>query len=379
MNKFWPFTFNFFLFAAGASVLPFMVLYYQELGFSGSQIGIITGITPLITFFIAPLWAGVADTTGRHRLIMSIAILGGAGSLILYPFLNSFLPVLLIAVVFNFFLAPVVPFADSASMFMLADEKEKYGRIRLGGTIGYGLAAAIVGGLVQNFTLRIVFWGSAILLMIALLISQKLLYGKTKTDRPSWGGVRIILSNPRWLLFLSLAFVGGLGLAAFNNYFFPYLKEVGASESMMGLAITIGTISEIPILFFGNKLIKHFKAYGLLMLAMVVTGLRLILFAFVKSTALVLFIQLSGGLTFAAFWIAGVSFADEHAPAGMHTTSQGLFGAMVMGIGTAVGGFIGGLLLESIGGRGLYLTFGIATLISIGFIALIYRQLPEEA
>jgi PPP family 3-phenylpropionic acid transporter len=378
MNKFWPFTFNILLFSAGASVLPFMVLYYQELGFTGAQIGVITGITPLITFFIAPLWSGIADTTGRHRLIMSFALLGGAVSLSLYPFLITFLPVLLIAVVFYFFLAPVVPFADSAAMFMLGDEKEKYGRIRLGGTIGYGLAAPIIGGLVQNYSLKIAFWGASIFLIASLLVSQKLVYGKMEAERPTRGGIRIVLSNPRWLLFLVLAFVGGLALAAFNNYFFSYMREVGANETMMGLALTVGTISEVPVFFFGNKLIKQFKAYGLLMLSLLVTGLRLILFAVAGTTTLVLFIQIISGLTFAAFWIAGVSYADENAPPGMHTTAQGLFSAMVMGIGTAVGGFIGGMLLESIGGRDLYLTFGIAVLIIVTLVAVIYSRLPKE-
>jgi len=378
MNKFWPFTFNILLLSAGASVLPFMVLYYQELGFTGAQIGVITGITPLITFFIAPLWSGIADTTGRHRLIMSFALLGGAVSLSLYPFLITFLPVLLIAVVFYFFLAPVVPFADSAAMFMLGDEKEKYGRIRLGGTIGYGLAAPIIGGLVQNYSLKIAFWGASIFLIASLLVSQKLVYGKMEAERPTRGGIRIVLSNPRWLLFLVLAFVGGLALAAFNNYFFSYMREVGANETMMGLALTVGTISEVPVFFFGNKLIKQFKAYGLLMLSLVVTGLRLILFAAAGTTTLVLFIQIISGLTFAAFWIAGVSYADENAPPGMRTTAQGLFSAMVMGIGTAVGGFIGGMLLESIGGRDLYLTFGIAVLIIVTLVAVIYSRLPKE-
>jgi PPP family 3-phenylpropionic acid transporter len=378
MNKFWPFTFNFLLFSAGASVLPFMVLYYQELGFTGAQIGVITGITPLITFFIAPLWSGIADATGRHRIIMSFALLGGAAALFVYPFLFTFLPVLLIAVAFYFFLAPVVPFADSATMFMLAEEKEKYGRIRLGGTIGYGLAAPIAGGLIQNYSLRIAFWGASVLLIASLIVSQKLVYGKMKAERSTRGGIRIILSNPRWLLFLILAFVGGLALAAFNNYFFPYMKEVGASETMMGLALTVGTISEVPVLFFGNKLIKKFKAYGLLMLSMVVTGLRLILFAVAGTTTLVLLIQIISGLTFAAFWIAGVSYADENAPLGMRTTAQGLFSAMVMGIGTAVGGFIGGMLLESIGGRDLYLTFGVTVLIIVTIVAVIYSRLPEE-
>lgn len=378
MNKFWPFSFNILLFAAGASVLPFLVLYYQELGFTGAQIGLITGLTPLITFFFAPLWSGIADATGRHRLIMSLAILGGAISLFLYPFLITFLLVLLIAVVFNFFLAPVVPFADRAAMFMLGDEKEMYGRIRLGGTIGYGLAALIVGGLVQNYTLKVAFWGSAILLILSLIVSQKLVYGQGKAQSPTWSGIRLIMGNPRWILFLILAFIGGVALAAFNNYFFPYMKEVGANESMMGLALMVGTISEIPVLFYGNKLITRFKVYGLLLLSLVVTGLRLILFAVAESTVLVLVIQIFGGLTFAAFWIAGVSFAEENAPPGMHTTAQGLFSAMVMGIGTAVGGFIGGILLGSIGGRDLYLTIGVALLVIVSLSAVIYSRLPEE-
>ena len=378
MRKLWPFTFNILLFASAASVLPFMVLYYQELGFTGAQIGLITGITPLVTFLIAPLWSGIADATGRHRLIMSLAILGGAAALVVYPFLDSFVPVLLIAILLNFFLAPVVPFADSATMFMLADKKEMYGRIRLGGTIGYGLAAAIAGGLVQNYSLKLAFWGSAALLMLSFIVSQKFVYGPRRADNPTRSGMRIILANPRWLLFLVLAFVGGIALAAFNNYFFPYMKEVGASESMMGFALTLGTISEVPVLFFGNKLLKKFKAYHLLMLSLVMTGLRLILFAVAGTTRMVLIIQVISGLTFATFWIAGVSFAEENAPPGMHTTAQGLFSAMVMGIGLAVGGFIGGILLESIGGRDLYLTIGVAVLVIVTLCAVIYNRLPGE-
>ena len=240
------------------------------------------------------------------------------------------------------------------------------------------MAAPIVGGLVQNSNLRVAFWGGSILLIVSLIISQKLVYQKTKAESPARGGIRIILSNPRWLLFLILAFVGVMALAAFNNYFFSYMTEVGAKESMMGLALTVGTISEVPIFFYGNKLIKRFKAYGLLMLSMVFTGLRLILFAVAATTTIVLIIQLISGLTFAAFWMAGVSFADENAPPGMHTTAQGVFSAMVMGIGTAVGGFIGGLLLESIGGRDLFMTFGFMVLIIAGIIAVIYSRLPEK-
>ncbi|MFB0534437.1 MAG: MFS transporter [Anaerolineae bacterium] len=378
MRKIWPFIFNFFLFAGIASVSPFIVLYYQGLGFTGTQIGLLTGVAPLITFFSAPLWTGLADATRRHRLMMSLAILAGVITIFVFPLLNAFVPVLLIAILLNTFIAPVPSFADSATMFMLADEKEMYGRIRLGGTIGYGLAASIAGVLVQNHGLKFAFWGCAALFLLGFIVSQKLVYGQLKADDPAGGNVRTLLTNPRWPLFLTVAFAGGMALAALNNYFFPYMKELGANESTMGLALTIGTLSEIPVLFFGNRLIKRLKSYGLLMLTMVVTGIRLLLFAASGTPSLVLFIQFLNGLTFSAMWVAGVSYADENAPAGMSTTAQGLFGAMVLGFGMAVGGFIGGPLLESMGGRGLYLVFGVVVLATVAIVTLIQRRLPAE-
>jgi PPP family 3-phenylpropionic acid transporter len=378
MKRIWPFAFSFLFFSSVASVSPYTVLYYRGLGFTGAQIGLLTGITPLITLFSVPLWTGLADVTRRHRLVMSLALLVGVVMMLLFPLLNAFAPVLLVSVLFSAFFAPVSSFADSATMVMLADENEMYGRIRLGGTIGFGLTAPIAGTLVQNHGLKWAFWGCAALFLLAFIVSQKLVYCQVKADDPAWRSVRALPANPRWLLFLTLALASGVALAATNTYFFPYMKELGAKESMMGLALTIGTLSEIPVLFFGNRLVKRFKPYGLLVLTMVVTVIRFFLLAASGTPTLALFIQLLNGLTFPAMWVAGVSYAHEHAPAGMGTTAQGIFGATVYGLGTAVGGFTGGLLLESVGGRGLYLVFGVVLLAIMVIVTLVQRRLPAE-
>lgn len=378
MKKIWPFYFNFILYAGIATVAPFIVLYYQSLGFTGTQIGLLTGLTPLINFFSATLWTGFADVTGRHRLLMSLAILGGSLSLFMFPLLKAFAPVLLLAILFNIFWAPVTPFADSATMHMLADQKEMYSRIRLGATLGFGLVAPIAGALVQDYGLRFAFWGCAFLFFLGLIVSQKLVYGKSQTNRQARGRVRELLSNPRWILFMVFAFTGGLSLAGYNNYLYPYMKELGANESTMGLALMVGMVSEIPILFFGNRLIKRLRPFGLLMLSMVVTGLRMLLFAASGTPNLILASQLLNGLTFPTMWVAGVSYADENAPKGMSATAQGLFSAMVLGFGTAVGGFTGGILLESMGGRGLYFIFGGTVLTIVAIASLIQRRFFAE-
>jgi hypothetical protein len=48
---------------------------------TGTQIGLLTGITPLVTFFSAPFWTGLADAKRQHRLIMSFSILIAAMAL----------------------------------------------------------------------------------------------------------------------------------------------------------------------------------------------------------------------------------------------------------------------------------------------------------
>ena len=69
MKKIWPFSFYFLNYAAFAALLPFFVIFYQGLDFTGAQIGLLAGIPPLITLFAAPLGAGHADSTRRHKLI----------------------------------------------------------------------------------------------------------------------------------------------------------------------------------------------------------------------------------------------------------------------------------------------------------------------
>jgi PPP family 3-phenylpropionic acid transporter len=379
MKKIWPFSFYFLYFAAIAAYSPYMVLYLQSLGFSGTQIGSLTGITPLITLISVPFWTRLADRTSRHRLIMSAAMLIGVTILVVLPFQSTFLLVFGLAILFNIFFAPVSALADSASMFMLGDEKDLYGRLRLGGTVGFGITAWIVGIFVENNDLKLAFWVAAGLFFLGFLTSQQLVHGKqVKEHAADRGSILELIRDPHWALFLLLAFTGGVAFSALNTYFFPFMKELGADESTMGLALTIGTIAEIPVMLLVNRMIKRFKAYGLLILSLVATGLRLLLFAMTGDPTFILVFQILNGFTFPIMWVAGVSYADENAPKGLRATAQGLFSAAVMGIGTAVGGFVGGLLLENIGGQGLYLTMSFFVFIVLAIVTLVHRKLPPE-
>jgi PPP family 3-phenylpropionic acid transporter len=375
----WPFSFYFLLFAGAASYRPYLVLYYQSLSFTGAQIGLLVGIAPLVTLVSLPLVTGLADRTNTHRLIMSLSLLAVISGLILFPYLKTFILLFCIAILNRIFFSPTIPLSDSATMFMLGDRKDLYGRIRLGGTIGFSIVATVAGSLVENYGLKIAFWSAAGVFFIAFLVSQKLVHGGEKSGKPAdRGWASELLKNPHFLLFLLIGCSGGISFATINTYLFPYMKELGAGESMMGLALTIGTIAELPVLFFVSRFIKRFKAYTLMIFSIAMTGLRFLLLAVAPNPTFVLFVQLLNGFNHPLLTVAAVTYADEVAPKGFRATAQGLFTTALGGIGFAVGGFAGGLLFESVGAKGMYLVFCIFVALVLVFVSLVRHTLPPE-
>jgi PPP family 3-phenylpropionic acid transporter len=358
--------------------MPFLILFYQELDFSGTQIGLLTGIPPLVTLVSAPFWTGLADSKRWHKWVMGLGILGTALVIFLLQSFSGFVVIFTLIILFNTFISPVPSLADSATINMLGDDRAKYGRIRLGGTIGWGVFAPIAGIIVQRYGLQAGFLSFCAIMLVNLLISQRFVHGSHETMEARHGGIRALLANRRWINFLFLAFLGGIGSFSVAAYLFAYMAEMGANESTMGIASSIATVTEVLIFFFGNRLVKKLGAYGLLLLALVMSGIRSVLLGLIDTLSMVMILQVFGGTVFPAMWLAGVYYADQNAPAGLKSSSQGLFGAMVFGVGAAASGFFGGLLLESIGGRGMFLVLGLIVLTGVVIAEGIRRFFPEK-
>ncbi|MBU2611954.1 MAG: MFS transporter, partial [Chloroflexi bacterium] len=132
-------------FAALSAILPFIALYYQSLGLTGGQVGILLGVPPLVSLFASPFWSGLADARNRHKLTLLVTMAMAVFLMAIFPAIRTFALALPFIMSFAFFSAPIMAIVDNAILSKLGSQRDTYGRVRLWGTVGWGLGAPIAG------------------------------------------------------------------------------------------------------------------------------------------------------------------------------------------------------------------------------------------
>jgi PPP family 3-phenylpropionic acid transporter len=165
-----------------------------------------------------------------------------------------------------------------------------------------------------------------------------------------------------------------------HSFLFLYLNDLEASKTLMGLSLMVATISELPILYFSDRLLNRFGATRMIIFSMSFLVLRLFAYSFIRIPFLVLIIQLLHGPTYSMMWVSGVSYAAKNAPRGMGATAQGLFSGVLLGLSAAVGAFIGGFLYEDIGPVAMFRLIGFFVLMGIALFLLVGKRFmsPES-
>ena len=122
---------------------PFWSLYLKSLAFSAFQIAILMSLFQVARIFSPSLWGWLADHLGhRVRIIQWLAGL----SLLAYAgvfFGTSFAWLFAVMLALSFFWSASLPLIEAVTLGHLGDRFDRYGRIRLWGSIGF--IAAVIG------------------------------------------------------------------------------------------------------------------------------------------------------------------------------------------------------------------------------------------
>lgn len=374
-------------FFAFSAIIPYQALYYSSINFSASEIGLLLGVGPLLSLIATPFWTGLADARKRHSLIL----VGGVTAAVLFnatiPLLSSysFLLVLLVVILLGLLSSHIIPLEDSATMHMLGSQRALYGKLRLWGSAGFGVGAAILGVVFNAVGLVWVFWTFSMIMALNLVLMRNLEFERSPEPAPVLPGVRALFGSPRWLLFFLISFLAGVGLAAHHSFMSLLVADFGPSEltvfgsfipasAVIGLALLISTASEVPVMFFSDNLLKTFSIRRLLVLSLVVIALRDLMYSMDVGAWQVLAVQALHGFTFATLWLAGVNFVAQNAPSGLKATAQGLFNTIFLGFGFSAGNFGSGALIDLIGIQGMYAIAGGIVLTGLLLVLVLDRR-----
>ena len=344
----------FFYYMAIGAFLPFISLYYEHLGLSGTQIGVLLALPTLAASAATLAWGVLADALHWHRglfrvalLLSPLAILGlsrAAGSSILVA----------IVLLYAFVSAPILPLLDSAALEVSASRQGSYGDLRVWGTFGWAVSTWLMGALIQRFGLPWQFYGYAVF-MAVMFIASLFQSPRLEVLRTSLRtGLQALVSRPGFLLFLLSLFVLTMTTGGVNYFFSLYLEGIGAGEATIGLAWTLAAVSEVPIMLWSGSLIRRIGATGLLAIAFGTYALRWLLYSFIATPWLALTVQLLHGLSFAAFLMGAVNYMGRRAPPGLGTSAQAMFNAVAFGIGPFAGGLLVGYLYDHAGMPALF-------------------------
>lgn len=232
-------------FAATASfaiLSPFFPSEAQEMGASGTMIGLIFGIYPLVVFLVAPL-IGVFLPQVGPRFTLTAGLFLCAGSQILFGFV-SMLPKGVVFVVFCFLLRVVMAFggaaADTSSFAIVAGEFGTNIGVVTGAMetftgLGFMLGPPLGGVLysVGGFKLPFIVMGSLLLSIVPVVLI--ILPRDEDVIRTKKGSLLQVGKIPGIAMIGFCILVSGIVLGYLDPTFAPYMKKFGLGPSKVGL------------------------------------------------------------------------------------------------------------------------------------------------
>lgn len=372
--RFWASVFYACYFAGSAGFGPFLALYYQQIGLPMASIGILMALPTAMTLVASPLWAGIADYFNLHRWLLPITIFSAIPLAWLIYFNHSFVALIGCILMFAFVVNPILPLGDYATLSLLGDRRNEYGRIRLWGAVGYGLSAWVSGLLIEHGGIQIGFLIFTGMQLINGLVTTRLPAPRLVRREPFTASLRSLTRDRRWQSFLLAIFLIGLSFSAFNSYLVLHMKFLGAGEGTFGLAIALAGIGELPVFFLSSLALKRWAPRHLLVVSFGVMVVRCLLVGFITNPYLMLATQFLHGLTFSLTWTAGVTYANEIAPPGLGASVQALFGAVFFGLGNGLGSLMGSGVLTLANTAVLFRLAGLVAFFAFGLLVMSNRQ-----
>ncbi|HEV2073507.1 MAG TPA: MFS transporter [Thermomicrobiales bacterium] len=339
----------FWYYAAIGAFAPFIPLYYQDLGMSGLQLGVLLALPAFWTALTGALWGAIADSLAIHRMLLRIVLLVAAVVAILVSMPGRFITLLPLIAILALAIVPIPPLLDGYAVSVAERSKSSFGGLRVWGSIGFTAMVLVLGRLLGGQLTDRFLYAYALCLLLTWLSIFGLPRLAERRPRPLLDGLQAVRRSRPFLLLLFVAYLMSSGFAVINNLLSIHVRDMGGSTQMIGLVFAVASVSEFPILIFSGWLMTRIGARGMVTVALAMWVVRFAILSFVSAPWLVVGAQSLHGVTFGAFLIASVTLAHRFVGQENAATAQAALATMSWGFGSITGAIAAGSLLDVAG------------------------------
>ncbi|CAH0146640.1 putative 3-phenylpropionic acid transporter [Peribacillus sp. Bi96] len=359
--------FYLFSFFSVGSLTPLLSVYLtNEAGLSGIEIGTIMSVGPIVMIVFQPFWGIVCDWSGKPAKILALtsflAGLFGLGYLLFEPY---FLLVS-VAIALAIFQSAIIPISDSITLQYTTRIKSNYGKIRLFGSLGYGIAVFVMGKLSESLIgPSVIFYAFFFGLLIAALLALRLPEEPAREKVKLFSGIKELITMKRFLIFLAITFLLFGPNLANNVYYGLFVEARGGTYTGIGIAFLLAVLSEIPFMRMAGSWIHKMGLMPITLLAGAASLVRWGLYFTEPSLTTVYVTSIMQGFSLGLFIPAAVQYIREVVPAHITVTAITLYSAIGNGLGNWFSTFSGGIILDKSGIYAVYLFYAMLTLIGM--------------
>lgn len=369
------------IFAAIGIYIPFWPLWLGEKGLSAPEIATLLAAASWLKIATTPGFAQISDRSGRPKATMIVVALL---SVVFYALLwdaSGFWTLLMISLIAVAAMQALPPLGDSLTLGAAYGQGLDYGRIRLWGSIGFILAAAAAGPLVESYGVG-VFLPFLLLLLFLTLGTVIALPPQDKDPQekaPQGKGDWRPLLHPRFLIFLICASLLQASHATYYAFSTIHWQAAGHSETVIGLLWAEGVLAEVLLFAVSARVMGQMRPSMLLLIGGVCGVVRWLIIGETTWLPALIGAQLLHAGTFGATHLGAMHFIARRAPKGAAATAQSLYSAFSGGLGMGLALLLAGFLYSDSPDLAFFAMAGLAGLaVLLAFRLLSFPRAQEE-
>ncbi|XP_068917217.1 major facilitator superfamily domain-containing protein 6-A isoform X2 [Tenebrio molitor] len=268
---------------------------------------------------------------------------------------------------------------DPIALTMIEKYGGDFGKEKLFSSLGMAMFSPITGALIDWSSRRsgytdysAAFYTYDVLLVVAALAVYLMPLGTKLPADNIFRDLRNIFQMPHVVVFIIFLYILGNLWGFIESYLFFYLKDLGAPNYLLGITVTVGTVSSMPFLYGADNITRKVGHITVIIVAFFAHAARLVGYSLIESAWWCFPFEALESLSVHMMWVAAATYCAILAPKGLLATLIGVIGMAHFSIGRGSGSFVGGHVIAKFGIRQGFRVMGLVAVISGIIYALLH-------